>query len=318
MLIGSILIGSTMKLLKSFAINYNMFIVFEMLDAGIFSGTYPATLILATEWVTAEHSLLAACSVVVWAPVGQSFTAFIAFYFTNYKWLLRFLSLLGFMTFPYIWIIPESFRWLLVNRKYDDAIKVIEKAAKTNGLDVSPKTYEIIASKCRSHDLDNIENHQENNGSFIDVIRSCSLFIRLSICAFCWVSAIFLTYGISLTATSLKGDKRVNFLIVSLGSVPSAMVTYLMLKHLHRRWATNISFIIAGCAILASKFFSSYATLSIIFFFIGKLFSQHSVNIVYLYTNEMWPTVLRHRIMGICSTIGRLGSIAAPLTPLLV
>lgn len=32
----------------------------------------------------------------------------------------------------------------------------------------------------------------------------------------------------------------------------------------------------------------------------------------------MWPTVLRHSVMGFCSMIGRIGSIAAPMSPLLV
>lgn len=307
-----------MKLLKTFATNYNMFVVLELLDAGSFSGTYPSALILATEWVTAEHRILAACATIAWTPIGQSFAAFISFYLPNYKWLLRVLSLFGFLTFPYIWVIPESFRWLLVNRKYDEAIKIVERAAKMNGLDLSPKTREIIAAKCQKSGIDELTNNQQNNGTFMDIIRSCSLLTRLSLCAFCWISSIFLTYGISLTATSLKGDKRTNFLIVSLGSVPSAMVTYLMLTYFNRRRVTNISYIVTGAAILASKLLSSHTSISLIFFFIGKLFSQHSVNVIYLYTNEMWPTVLRHRVMGICSTMGRVGSITAPLAPLLV
>lgn len=287
-----------------------------MLDAGIFSGTYPAALILAMEWVTIEHSILISCFVLAWPPLGQVVTALLASYLHNYKWLLRTLSVFGFLTFPYIWTIPESLRWLLVNGKYDEATKVIEKAAKFNKLQLSSKTYEIIASKC--HDSNVSKTKTKNSGSFIDIITTCSLFSRLVICAFCWISATFVTYGVSIISVSLPGDKYTNFIVVAFGAMPGIFLTYFMLKYFGRRWTMSTSLIATGISILASKFLSSNGILSLTFFFVGKLLIHHSLNSLYMYTNEMWPTIWRHRVLGICSTIGRFGSIGAPLAPLLV
>lgn len=39
---------------------------------------------------------------------------------------------------------------------------------------------------------------------------------------------------------------------------------------------------------------------------------------IYVYTAELFPTTLRHSLLGICSMTGRVGSILSPQTPLLV
>lgn len=315
------MLSSFLKVCKSFAGNYNTFIILEVFDAGVCSAIYPASLILGMEWATSEHHILVTCIVVASYPFGAVITALIASYLHNYKWLLRTISIFGFATIPYIWSLPESFRWLLVNRKYEEAIKVVERAASTNGLDLSPKTREIIASKCKNIErtADHASNKEQNNdGSFMDIVRNCTLLTRLVICALCWVVGTFVQYGVSIISVSLPGDKYVNFMVVSLGAMPGIFLTYFMLKYVGRRKAMSTSLFITAASILASKLSSSHATLSLIFFFMGKLFIHHSFTSLYLYTNEMWPTIFRHRVMGICSTIGRFGSIAAPLAPLLV
>lgn len=107
-------------------------------------------------------------------------------------------------------------------------------------------------------------------------------------------------------------------MVVSSAALPGIFVTYSMLVYARRRWSFSLSFFVTGLTVLASKYFSSNATISLILFFVGKLFINHTFTSLYLYTNEMWPTVLRHSVIGACSMIGRFGSIAAPMTPLLV
>lgn len=50
----------------------------------------------------------------------------------------------------------------------------------------------------------------------------------------------------------------------------------------------------------------------------GKVGATMSLNALYVYSAELFPTRARHRLLAACSTLGRLGAILAPLTPLLV
>lgn len=53
-------------------------------------------------------------------------------------------------------------------------------------------------------------------------------------------------------------------------------------------------------------------------YLVGKLAITASFTVLYVFTAELFPTNARHSMIGVCSTIGRMGSALAPQTPLLV
>ncbi|CAH2262757.1 jg14981 [Pararge aegeria aegeria] len=57
--------------------------------------------------------------------------------------------------------------------------------------------------------------------------------------------------------------------------------------------------------------------LSILFYMAGKLMCAFFFYITYVYTAELFPTYTRNSMHALCSSIGRVGSIVAPQTPLL-
>lgn len=295
-----------------------MFVVFEFLDASFASAIYPAALILAMEWASTKRRVMVICLIVLSYPFGQVITAMIASYTHDFRLLLQALSVPSFLIISYYWLAPESLRWLLVNKRYNQTMETVERAARMNNIKLSQRTFDIIADKCKQ-DTENSDSKNESESESLKVVfTSKLLLVRFIICTFCWVTCTFVTYGVSIASVSLQGDKYVNYIVVSLGAVPGVFLTFLMLSTLGRRWAICASLFVTGASILASKYLSSYGVVSLIFFFIGKCFIHHSFTSLYVYTSELWPTNLRHRVMGICSMIARIGSITAPLTPLLV
>lgn len=57
---------------------------------------------------------------------------------------------------------------------------------------------------------------------------------------------------------------------------------------------------------------------STLLYLAGKVWITQAFSGVYLYTSELFPTRARHSLLGLCSMLGRLGSIVAPQMPLLV
>lgn len=126
-------------------------------------------------------------------------------------------------------------------------------------------------------------------------------------------------FTFSLTSVSLAGDKYVNFVVIAVAGIPAMLLCYFMMESLGRRWTLFSSLLIGGASIICSKLLPlNLSGLSITFFFIGKLFITVAFTGLYVYTSELWPTNMRHSIMGLCSTMGRIGAMFAPFAPLLV
>jgi hypothetical protein len=60
------------------------------------------------------------------------------------------------------------------------------------------------------------------------------------------------------------------------------------------------------------------ASATLALFFIGKLSITFAFNSIYVFTAELFPTATRSSALAACSLVGRLGSVLAPQTPLLV
>lgn len=73
-----------------------------------------------------------------------------------------------------------------------------------------------------------------------------------------------------------------------------------------------------GAALLTIPFLSSTKPIILVCIAaIGLMAFMLSFATVYLYTSELFPTVLRNNAMGFCSMICRIGTMLAPLLALL-
>ena len=73
---------------------------------------------------------------------------------------------------------------------------------------------------------------------------------------------------------------------------------------------SGISCIAAGLLYLAPE---SLSGLQVFLSLVGKFGSCASYTIVYIYTAELFPTVIRNSAIGACSTVARVGGICAIL-----
>lgn len=58
--------------------------------------------------------------------------------------------------------------------------------------------------------------------------------------------------------------------------------------------------------------------MELVLFLIGKFAITCSFQVLYFFTSEIFPTNVRNSLLSLCSMIGRVGSMLAPQTPLLV
>lgn len=161
----------------------------------------------------------------------------------------------------YYWFVPESVRWLLIKEKNEKANKIIRKAARVNGVELSerllasfdpvPKVVSIIEFNYRNQlQINNrlflfkvpvhpsndqkaepLTSTAENNRgnmmhAFKLALKSRPLIIRFLIIVYNWITNAFVYYGLSLNSTSLSGNKYLNYTLVCLIEIPGYTISW--------------------------------------------------------------------------------------------
>lgn len=288
-LVIGVLGSSIFAMVRSLATNYVMFLTFEFLDAAIGTVTYSASFILAMEWIGAKDRVLLGSIITATYPFGQVFLGLVARYTRNFRHLIRIVYAPGFLIIAYLWIAPESIRWLIVNGRRIQTLDTLKRAEKINCVQVSAKTLTAIEEQfnkqmesCGTTD----RKQPVGMSHLIKKIFTHRIFlVRMLVCQFAWIANAFVSYGISLSSVSLAGDKYINFVVIALAGIPAMLICYNMMEKCGRRWTLCAALIIGGASIMVSKLLpSDLRAISIFLFFIGKLFITVSFTGLYVYT----------------------------------
>lgn len=292
------------------------------------SVTFVGIYVLALEWVNAKYRIFGSILVAISFPLGEMLLGFVALYVHDYRDVIRILYTPGLLLIVYLWIVPESVRWLLVTGQIERAINILKRIAYVNGKELSEKSIELIKatysdesqSKTDPMSKDNNENHSIIQ-SLYSIFKSKVLCLRFLNCSYQWINCCFCYYGLSLIATQVPSENRyISFIFIVAIEIPGILIALPLLNHMKRRillfgalTSTAISTIATACFISAE-----YPTIVLLFFMLGKCSITLAFNAIYIFTAEQWPTSVRSTVVNSCSMIGRTGAMIAPMTAIMV
>ncbi|NXT20200.1 S226A protein, partial [Syrrhaptes paradoxus] len=296
---------------SSFSPTFTVYCLFRFLTGMAFSGVVLNSVCLSLEWLPTRARAPMGTFMGYCYTTGQFLLAGIAYAVPDWRWLQLTVSLPFFCFFFYSWWLTESARWLVMVGKSQQALKELQRVARINGkkeegdkLDIETlKSYmqkEMASSKTRHTVLDLVRT---------PVVR------RISCClCFVWFSTSFAYYGIAMDLQNFDFNIYVIQLIFGAVDIPAKLFSILTITFVGRRFTQSTTLILAGLAILANVLVPrDLRTLRTALAVFGKGCLAASFNCVFLYTGELYPTVIRQTGMGLANTMSRLGSITAPL-----
>ncbi|KAK7925213.1 hypothetical protein WMY93_007523 [Mugilogobius chulae] len=212
-----------------------------------------------------------------------------AYFLRDWKSLLLGLTLPSLSLVPLWWYIPESPRWLLSKGRVEEAERLIKNAA-------APPSEETKTSY-----------------NICDLLRWSSLrWLSLTLWII-WNSATIGYFALSLNTSNLHGDPYFNCFLSALVEVPAYILSWVMFRWLPRRPCLASSLMLGGFFLLLIPFIPLHLTaVTIALEMLGKFGATIAFTIVYAYTAELYPTVLRNTAVAACSMAARVGSIVAP------
>ncbi|EFX65785.1 hypothetical protein DAPPUDRAFT_332857 [Daphnia pulex] len=257
--------------------------------------------------------------------LGNLLTGLLAYYVRDWATLQLYLFVPMVVTISYFFILPESTRWLTVNKRYEEAKEIYKLAAELNGKKIPPHLL-LIPVAC-SPAIEQIplaqtgtcssSGNREDASAWMSiwhVFKTPCLLKRLLILFCAWASALLCYYGLSYTASNLSKDIHLNFILVILVEIPAYLIGMVAVDTLGRRLIINITLILGGIfCLLAGLVPQDRYELIVTFSLIGKFFISMQIVTVNMLTAEVFPTASRGLTIGLCSTVGKVGGILAPV-----
>uniref|UniRef100_A0AAY4CEC9 Major facilitator superfamily (MFS) profile domain-containing protein n=1 Tax=Denticeps clupeoides TaxID=299321 RepID=A0AAY4CEC9_9TELE len=260
---------------------------------------YVAAFVLGTEILTGPVRVLySSLGVCIFFAFGYMLLPLIAFYIRTWRMLLIALSVPGLIYIPLWWYIPESPRWLISQGKVEAAEAILRKAARKNRITAPEVIFKQSEPKERHNVLDLIATSN---------IRRTTLILFL-------VMTLSMGYfGLSLNTSRLHGDPYLNCFISAAIEVPAYVISWLALRYFPRRMSASASMMLGGVVIYLFIYFAQdMPSVSMALEMVGKFGIAIGTALMFPYTGELYPTVIRNTAVGACAMVSRIGSTIAP------
>ncbi|XP_036985761.2 organic cation/carnitine transporter 2 isoform X1 [Artibeus jamaicensis] len=293
--------------LQVFSKNFEMFsVLFFIVGMGQISN-YVAAFVLGTEILgKSVRIIFSTLGVCIFFAVGYMMLPLFAYFIRDWRMLLLALTVPGVLCALLWWFIPESPRWLISQGRFKEAEVIIRRAAQINGIVAPPTIFE-------PNELEDLSSQKQQTHSILDLLRTWNICVVTIMSIILWMTISVGYFGLSLDTPNLHGDIYVNCFLSAVVEVPAYTLAWLLLQYLPRRYSIATALFLGGIVLLFVQLVPSdlyYVSTTLVM--VGKFGITSAFSMAYVYTAELYPTVVRNMGVGVSSTASRLGSILSP------
>ncbi|XP_039627041.1 solute carrier family 22 member 15 isoform X2 [Polypterus senegalus] len=293
----------------AFASNYEIFAASRLLAGLMNGGMALVSFVLVQEYVGKSYWALTGTMTNMTFAVGIALFGVLGYYIRQWRTLAVAANSPGAVLFLFCLTAPESPRWLYSQGLLKEAEEVMNCFAAGNG-------NEGLRVKLKSPTV----KSGDFNYGVLNLVKHPVLRWQTIILMYVWYVCSLVYYGLTMNAGELKGNRYLNVSLYGLVELPSYP---LCMYFINKQWAgrrktSSVFLIFAGFSCMASLFlpYNSSSWLNVTALaLLGKLAISAAFNVIYIYTSEIYPTVIRNAGLGVCSMSCRFGGILAPFVP---
>ncbi|CAG06338.1 unnamed protein product, partial [Tetraodon nigroviridis] len=254
---------------------------------------YVAAFVLGTEILSGKIRILfSTLGVALGYTIGSLLVPLIAYFLRDWKKVFLATSLPALIYILLWWFIPESPRWLVSQGRLEEAEAIIRKAAKMNKVEAP-------------EDI------------FADLAKKPDYFLELSPHSASFLSPRFTVltayYGLTLNSGNLTADPYLSTFISVAVELPAYVCVWLVTQKLPRRPSLICMILLGGLSLFFTQLVpETLPELAIALEMLGKYGFTSGATLLFPYTAEIYPTVIRSTAAGTCSIFPRIGTCIAP------
>lgn len=313
--------------------NYWIYVLLRLLTGFSTGGVGLCAFVLATEPIGPTKRGTAGMSTFYFFSGGIAFLSAIAYIFQTWRYLYIASSIPSFLYI--ILVLPfvtESPRWYLVRGRVSEAMKIMSTIASSNGKHLPDGVILALDEEASEktnqgsgHDVVACNNQHEENkdalvGSIVDVIRSPITRLRLFLAVALNFAASVVYYGLSLNVVNLETNLYMNVVLNSVAEMPAFTITAVLLDRFGRKPLTVGTMWFSGLFCLIGSLVRNVGVWKVVRMVCGVLgiFGMAGTyNLLFIYTAELFPTVVRNAALGCTTQASQMGAILAPFVVVL-
>nr|XP_055036879.1 solute carrier family 22 member 6 [Misgurnus anguillicaudatus] len=299
----------------AFSTSFTLFCVCRFFCGMALSGLVLNSFSLIVEWIPTRVRTVVGTGTGYCYTIGQLILAGVAYFIRDWRWLTLAVSLPFFISFLYSWWFLESARWLVLNKNSEQAVKNLKAVGRINGRqkEADKINLEMLQDSMKKEMVCSMGSY-----SVFDLLRT-STMRTITIClSAVWFSTSFAYYGLSMDLQKFGVSIYLIQVIFGAVDIPAKVVITICMSVLGRRPSQCGALVLAGIMILINLLVPyDLQILRTSLAVIGKGCLAASFSCCYLYSGEIYPTIIRQTGMGWVSMMARLGAMVAPLVLLL-
>jgi len=281
-------------------------------------GAFVTAFVLAVEHAGSRFTMLLGVAIMIPFSMGEVALGLAAYLFRDWKLLqiVTHLPLLGLLLLYRI--VPESPRWLIINGRMKEAKAIISLVGKENRRQLPDH---LLRTKAKEGETP-AQTPALTDSSVLSIFKSPRMALRTLNMCYQWFSVTMCYYGLSFASTSLSDDPYKIFVLNCLIEIPGHLFCMFTMDCWGRRPILSFCQIFSGvscivCGLLQGTSDTNLQLVQVILSMFGKFGAAACFAIVFVYTAEMFPTVIRNQAVGTCSLVARMGGILCLLLDLL-
>ncbi|XP_006713479.2 solute carrier family 22 member 14 isoform X1 [Homo sapiens] len=310
-LLGLIIFGFGTAFMNSF----HLYLFFRFGISQSVVGYAISSISLATEWLVGEHRAHAIILGHCFFAVGAVLLTGIAYSLPHWQLLFLVGGILVIPFISYIWILPESPRWLMMKGKVKEAKQVLCYAASVNKKTIPSNLLDELQ----------LPRKKVTRASVLDFCKNRQLCKVTLVMSCVWFTVSYTYFTLSLRMRELGVSVHFRHVVPSIMEVPARLCCIFLLQQIGRKWSLAVTLLQAIIWCLLLLFLpegedglrlkwprcpaTELKSMTILVLMLREFSLAATVTVFFLYTAELLPTVLRATGLGLVSLASVAGAI---------
>lgn len=175
----------------------------------------------------------------------------LSWWLENWRYLLFIIYTPAVLTFVYLWMLSESFRWYFSKGKYEKGLRVLEKAEKLNKVTIPKDHYDQVEKHAiKQRETRKFQNAESNQSPIVQLLTSPTIWKRSAVCSALWTVSTLVYYGLTINSIEMSGSGYFNYVVVLLIEAPANVCKLICLDRFGRKRVISTAFFLTGIILI--------------------------------------------------------------------